>query len=451
VATAIGNKITLSPRELPGEWYSPLPDLPFELPPMMSPSGYPVTARELAPLFAGPAIEQELGRRRRYRIPKPVRAAYARWRPTPMFRAERLERVLDTPAKLFYKFEGGSPCGSYESNTAIPQAFFVRQRGFRRIITGGAGGIWVAAIGHAAGLFDIGSRVYSVRSPDAGGIGQAVARLWDIDLVPSPSDTTRIGSHALQSRGPHSGSIALALSEAYEEATLCDDAKFAMPTLLNHTVLHQTIIGLEALRQLRSVDEFPDAVIGAIGGGAHFAGLFLPFLRARLDGAPVRFVAVETASTPSLTRGRYVYDSGDSAGQIPPVKMYTLGREYVPPGIFAGGMRYHGVAPIVSALYRYGHIEAVVHRQREAFEAGLEFTRAEGLLLAPPSMYTLKEVVDEARRCADEGASRTILFSVTASAEFDTSPYDPLLAGEIEDEPVAEDLLARSLSNLPDA
>ena len=451
MATAIGNKITLSPRELPGEWHNPRVGLPFELPPMMSPSGYPVTERELAPLFAGSAIEQELGRRKRYRIPKPVRDAYAQWRPTPMFRAERLERVLDTPAKLFYKVESGSPSGSYESNTAIPQAYFVREGGFRRIITGGAGGIWVAAIGHAARLFGIDSRVYSVRSPDAGGIGQAAARLWDIDLVPSPSDTTRVGRRALELGGPHSGSIALALAEAYEDAAINDDAKFAMPTLLNHTVLHQTVIGLEAVRQLRAVGEFPDAVIGAVGGGAHFAGLFLPFLPARLNGAPVRFVAVETASSPSLTRGKYVYDSGDSAGQMAPVKMYTLGREYVPPGIFAGGMRYHGVAPIVSALYRYGYVEAVVHGQREAFEAGLEFTRAEGVILAPPSMYTLKEVAEEARRCAREDVSRTILFSVTASAEFDTSPYDPLLNGELKDESVAEDLLTRSLSHLPEA
>ncbi|MBM3957688.1 MAG: TrpB-like pyridoxal-phosphate dependent enzyme, partial [Gemmatimonadetes bacterium] len=188
MATRVGNRITLSPRELPGEWYDPRPDLPFELPPMMSPSGYPVTATELGPLFSGAAIDQELGRLRRHRIPKPVRDAYAHWRPTPMFRAERLERALDTPAKLFYKFEGGSPCGSYESNTAIPQAFFVRAGGFRRIITGGAGGIWVAAIGYAARFFDVACRVYSVRSPDAGGVGQAAARLWDIDLVPSPSE-----------------------------------------------------------------------------------------------------------------------------------------------------------------------------------------------------------------------------------------------------------------------
>ena len=451
MATAIGSKITLSPRELPGEWYDPRPDLPFELPPMMSPSGYPITAREMEPLFARSAIDQELGRLRRHRIPKPVRDAYARWRPTPMFRAERLEQALGTPAKLYYKYEGGSPCRSYESNTAVPQAFFVNEGGFRRIITGGAGGIWVAAIGHAAGLFGISARIYSVRSPDAGGVGEAAARLWDIDLVPSPSEATSVGRAALRAGGPHSGSIALALAEAYEEATVNEDAKFAMPTLLNHVVLHQTVIGLEAVRQLRAVGEFPDAVIGAVGGGAHFAGLFLPFLPARLNGAPVRFVAVETASSPSLTRGRYAYDSGDSAGQMAPVKMYTLGRDYVAPGIFAGGMRYHGVAPIVSALYRYGYVEAVAHGQRGAFEAGLEFTRAEGIILAPPSMYTLKEVVDEARRCAEEGVSRTILFSVTPNAEFDTSPYDPLHTGEMKDEPVSEDLLTRSLSHLPEA
>ncbi len=450
MATATGDKITLSQRELPREWHSPGADLSFELPPMMSPSGYPVTERELKPLFAATAIEQELSRKRRFRIPGPVRDAYARWRPTPMFRARRFEEALGTPAKLFYKYEGGSPCGSYESNTAIPQAYFVREGGFRRIITGGAGGIWVAAVGHAAGLFGIGSRVYSVRSPDSGGVGNAAARLWGTELVPSPSEITRIGNEALETGGPHSGSIALALSEAYEEATVKDDAKFAMPTLLNHTVLHQTVIGLEAAKQLRAAGEFPDAVIGSIGGGAHFAGLFLPFLRARLDNAPIRFVAVETASTPSLTRGRYVYDSGDSAGQIPAVMMYTLGRDYAPPGIFAGGMRYHGVAPIVSALYRYGYVEAVVHGQREAFEAGLEFTRAEGIVLAPASMYTVREVIDEATRCREEGAARTILFSVTANAEFDASPYDALLTGEIEDLPPAEAGLEQSLAGLSD-
>lgn len=445
---ALGTRINLSARELPGEWYDPRKDLPFELPPMMAPSGYPVTARDLAPLFAPDAIAQELGTRSRHRIPGPVRESYARWRPTPMFRASQLERELQTPAKLYYKFEGGSPCGSYESNTAIPQAYFVRDGGFRRIITGGAGGIWVAAIGHAANTFGMRARVYSVRSPDSGGVGQAAARLWNIDLVPSPSDQTQVGRAALHEGGPHSGSIALALAEAYEEALVEADALFAMPTLLNHVVLHQTVIGLEAYKQLRSVNEFPDAIIGAIGGGVHFAGLFLPFLRAKLDGASVRFVAVETASTPSLTRGRYAYDSGDAAGQFPSVLMYTLGHQYTPPGIFAGGMRYHGVAPIVSALYRYGHVEAVVHGQREAFEAGLQFTRAEGIVLSPASMYTVKEVLDEARRCTETGKEQTILFSVTPSVEFDTSPYDPLLAGEVETRPAPEDILARSLARL---
>ena len=449
MASLSGNKITLTPRELPSNWYNALVDMPDPLPPMMSPSGYRVTARELEPLFARPLIEQEFSKRRFIKIPGPVSGAYKQWRPTPMFRAERLERHLGTPAKLFYKFEGGSPSGSYESNTAIAQAHYVRSDHCSTILTGSAGGVWVAAIGHAASLIGVKARIYSVRSAKTGRPhGEAVARLWDAELVASPSEHTRTGASSLADGRAKTGDVAIALAEAYEEATVRDEAKFSISTLLNHAVLHQTIIGLEARKQLKKANVTPDLIVGAIGGGSHFAGLFLPFLRDRLRGRPIRFLAVETLSTPSLTRGVYTYDSGDAAGRIPQVMMYTLGRKYRPPGILARSMRYHGVAPIVSALYRSGQVEAVVHGQRAAFEAGLAFTRAEGIVLSPESMYTVREVIDEAERCTSSGEPKNILFSVTSAVDFDHSPYDALLAGDLKDELPAENAINAAIAAL---
>ena len=447
MASISENKITLSPREMPRSWYNLAADLPFRMPPMMSPSGYPITSRELEPLFPLQIRQQELeSRQRSFRIPPEVKSAYAQWRPTPMFRARKLEELIGTPARLYYKFEGGSPSGSYESNTAIPVAHYVRAGDFSTIVTGGAGGVWVNAVGHACSVFGLKARVYSVR--DDSHFGDAAARLWGIDIVESPSDDTRFGANTLKTRGSAAGSIGVALAEAYEEATLRPDVKFAMPTLLNHTAIHQSVIGLEAFRQLAAVDEEPDVVIGSIGGGAHFAGLIAPFMKRRVEGAETRFVAVETASTPSLTRGVYAYDSADSAGQMPMVQMYTLGHEYTPPGIFAGGMRYHGVAPLVSALYREQLVEAVVHSQREAYEAGLQFTRSEGVVLSPASMYTVKEVIAEAQRCKVSGSDNVILFSITTSVDADSTPYDPLLSGELTDTPAAEGSLTASVGRL---
>ena len=447
MASISENKITLSPREMPRSWYNLAADLPFRIPPMMSPSGYPITSRELEPLFPLQIRQQELeSRQRSFRIPPEVRSAYAQWRPTPMFRARKLEELIETPARLYYKFEGGSPSGSYESNTAVPVAHYVRAGDFSTIVTGGAGGVWVNAVGHACSVFGLKARVYSVR--DDSHFGDAAARLWGIDIVESPSGDTRFGANTLETKGSDAGSIGVALAEAYEEATIRPDVKFAMPTLLNHTAIHQSVIGLEAFRQLAAVDAEPDVVIGSIGGGAHFAGLIAPFMKRRVEGAETRFVAVETASTPSLTRGVYTYDYADSGGQMPMVQMYTLGHEYTPPGIFAGGMRYHGVAPLVSALYREQLVEAVVHSQREAYEAGLQFTRSEGVVLSPASMYTVKEVIAEAHRCKDTGSGEVILFSITTSVDADSTPYDPLLSGELTDTPAAEGSLTSSVGRL---
>jgi pyridoxal-phosphate dependent TrpB-like enzyme len=363
-----------------------------------------------------------------------------------MFRAVALEKELGTPARLYYKFEGGSPSGSYESNTAIPQAFYTKQTGAEGIVTGGAGGVWISAIGHAASLFGLKSRIYSVRKPGSDlAWGDAYGRVWGVDVQASPSSNTRSGKFQLKKQGADSGSIATALAEAYEEATKNEDVKFAIPTLMGNTLIHQTIVGLEAQRQLAAVDEAPDHIIGSIGAGSHFGGLIAPFVPARIQGRKTRFVAVEETSTPSLTRGVYTEESADAAGLMPQVPMYTLGREYSPPGVLAGAMRYHGVAPIVSSLYREKYVEAVAHGQIESYSAGLIFTRSEGIVLSPHAMYTVKEVIEQAMRCKETGSEDTILFTVTPAVSTESSPYDSLLDGVMHDEKPEEASLKKSL------
>lgn len=446
--TVLGHRIMLTSRELPRRWLNPIADLPVKLPPMMSKSGYPVTKRELEPIFPEPLIQQELNTARRFvPIPEPVRDAYLEWRPTPLIRATRLEEELETPARLYFKFEGGSPSGSYESNTAVPQAHYVSKTDSRVIVTGGAGGLWVMAMGHAAARFGLKARIYSVRQPGVDRAwGEAAAKVWDVDVEASPSKRTRVGTHRLATQGPDSGSIAMALAEAYEEATVREEVKFAMPTLLNFTALHQSVIGQEAIKQLAAVESGPDYVVGAIGAGSHFAGLIAPYVKARATGEDIRLVAVEEASTPSLSRGVYAYDAADSEGLMPSVQMYTVGRDYNPPGVLNGSMRYHGVAPVISALFRERHVEAVVHSQIEAFSAGLMFTRAQGIILSPSSMYTVKEVVEQAMRCKAENREAVILFSITPSVETERSVYDPLLEGTMQNRRIEESQLSRSLS-----
>ncbi len=432
---------------MPSRWYNIEADLPFRVPPMMSPSGYPITARELEPLFPKQIIEQELNAKSRtFNIPKEVKQAYQQWRPTPMFRATVLEKELGTTAKLFYKVEGGSPSGSYESNTAIPQAFYTKKTGADGIVSGGAGGVWISAIGHAAALFGLKSKVYSVRKPGSDRPwGDAYGRVWGVDVEASPSEGTRVGKLQNKKGGPDSGSIATALAEAYEVATRNPDVKFAIPTLMGNTLIHQTIVGLEAQRQLAAVNEAPDHVIGSIGAGSHFGGLIAPFVPARIQGQNTRFVAVEEASSPSLTRGVYTEESADAAGLMPQVPMYTLGRDYAPPGVLAGAMRYHGVAPIVSSLYREKYIEAVAHGQIESYSAGLMFTRAEGIVLSPHAMYTVMEVIEQALRSKEKGTDDTILFTVTPAISTESSPYDELLDGVMNDEKPEEASLTKSL------
>ncbi len=446
--TVLGHRIMLTSRELPRRWLNPIADLPVKLPPMMSKSGYPVTRRELEPIFPAPLIQQELDSgRRHFAIPDPVRDAYLDWRPTPLIRAHRLEETLETPARLYFKFEGGSPSGSYESNTAVPQAHYVQQTGSKTIVTGGSGGLWVMAMGHAAARFGLTSRIYSVRQPGTEHAwGEASARVWGVDIEASPSEKTRVGKHRITTHGADSGSIAVALAEAYEEATVREEVKFAMPTLLNFTALHQSVIGQEAVKQLAAVEKQVNYVVGAIGAGSHFAGLIAPFVKQRIAGDDIQLTAVEEASTPSLTRGVYAYDAADSEGLMPTVQMYTVGRDYNPPGVLTGSMRYHGVAPVVSALFRERHVQAITHSQIEAYSAGLIFTRAQGIILSPSSMYTVKEVIEQAMRCKAEKREAVILFSITPSVETERSVYDPLLEGTMQDRRLEESQLSRSLS-----
>ncbi len=448
--TALGNRIMLGGDEMPSQWLNPIADLPVKLPPMMSKTGFPVTQQELEPIFPKPLIQQELhSGTRHFSIPGPVRDSYLDWRPTPLIRARRLEETLETPARLYFKFEGGSPSGSYESNTAVPQAFYVSQTESETIVTGGAGGLWVMAMGHAAGAFGLEARIYAVRQPGSmHAWGEAAANIWNVDVEASPSEKTRVGNHRLDSRGPDSGSIAVALAEAYEEATVREEVKFAMPTLLNFTALHQSIIGQEAALQLGEVEEGPDHVIGAIGAGSHFAGLIAPFVETRVSNDALRLTAVEEASTPSLTRGIYAYDAADSEGLMPSVQMYTVGRDYDPPGVLNGSMRYHGVAPVVSALFREKYVDAIAHTQVEAFSAGLMFTRAQGIILSPSSMYTVKEVIEQAMRCKQENREAVILFSITPSVETERSVYDPLLDGTMENRRLEESRLNQSLATI---
>lgn len=450
--TVLGNRIMLTGNELPGHWLNPIADLPVKLPPMMSKSGFPVTESELEPIFPKPLIDQELSTgTRRFAIPQEVKDSYLDWRPTPLIRARRLEQTLETPAKLYFKFEGGSPSGSYESNTAVPQAFYVSKTSSETIVTGGAGGLWIMAMGHAAGQFGLNARIYSVRQPGTQHAwGEAAANIWNVDVEASPSEQTRVGRHRLSTNGPDSGSIAVALAEAYEEATVREEVKFAMPTLLNFTALHQSIIGQEAALQLKEVEGTPDHVIGAIGAGSHFAGLIAPFVKQRVSDDTIKLTAVEEASTPSLTRGVYAYDAADSHGLMPSVQMYTVGRDYDPPGVLNGSMRYHGVAPVVSALFREKYVDAVAHTEIEAYSAGLIFTRSQGIILSPSSMYTVKEVIEQAMRCKQEGKEEVILFSITPSIETERSVYDPLLDGVMQERRLEESQLSRSLSAIRD-
>jgi len=404
---------------------------------------------DLEPLAPHSIIHQELERKERdISIPDEVSKLYSEWRPTPLYRAERFERSLGTTARIFYKYEGGNPSGSYEANTAIAQAYYAARDGVKRITTATGNGEWGVSLAIACNIFNIQCRIYMVRSSHKEKTyGRHLMEILGAEVISSPSKRTQVGKKALSETPNSLGSLSLALSEAFFDARSHDDTKFCWGTIMNHVLLHQTIIGLEAQQQMHRADGNPDIVIGAVGGGSGFGGLAFPFYRDRKKG--LRMIAVETACAPSLLKGSYSYDYAD-AGNFPVLlKMYTLGHSFVPPGIQAGGMRYHGMSPLISALYREKHIEAMICTQRQAFEAAVSFARAEGFIPSPESSYALKVVVDEALACKERKERKNILFLLSGNSNLDIVTYKKFLKGAIEDQPFMEDQVNAALQELP--
>ncbi|HUK97309.1 MAG TPA: TrpB-like pyridoxal phosphate-dependent enzyme [Gaiellaceae bacterium] len=445
-------KYVLDESRLPDHWYNLAADLPSPPPPPLHPgTGQPIGPDDLAPLFPMEVILQEVSTEQRIAIPEPVRDVYRQWRPTPLFRARRLEAALETPARIFYKYEGVSPSGSHKPNTAVPQAYYNRQEGVRRLTTETGAGQWGSALAFAGALFGLEVEVYMVRvSYDQKPYRRALMEAFGAQCIASPSESTETGRAILAEHPDSTGSLGIAISEAVEVAAQRDDTKYSLGSVLNHVLMHQTVIGEEALEQLALAGDYPDVLIGCTGGGSNFSGLAFPFIGRKLRGGPdVRVIAVEPAACPSLTRGTYAYDFGDTGHLTPLVKMHTLGSVFVPPGFHAGGLRYHGMAPMVSHLHQLGLIEARAYAQTEVFAAGVEFARAEGILPAPEANHAVKATIDEAVRCREEGEEKTILFNLCGHGHFDMQAYIDYFAGKLKDGLYDEGELAMALAALP--
>jgi tryptophan synthase beta chain len=445
-------KILLSERDLPEQWYNIAPDLPSPLPPPLHPGTHqPIGPEALAPLFPMELILQEVSQQRYIPVPEEVREVYKLWRPTPLIRAVRLERALETPAHIYYKYEGVSPAGSHKPNTAVPQAYYNRQAGIHRLTTETGAGQWGSALAMACNFFDIDLKVYMVKvSYEQKPYRRSMMRTFGADVVASPSIDTSAGRMVLDTDPDTPGSLGIAISEAVEDAAGREDTNYALGSVLNHVLTHQTVIGQEALKQMEFAGEYPDVVIGCAGGGSNFAGLAFPFLGEKLRGGrSTRFLAVEPESCPSLTRGEYAYDFGDLAGVTPLLKMYTLGHTFVPPGIHAGGLRYHAMAPLVSEIYDQGLIEAKAYHQLGCFEAAVQFARTEGIIPAPESSHAIRAAIDEALAARESGDRRVILFNLSGHGHFDLSAYDRYFAGELEDYAYPAEKVKEAMGQVP--
>jgi tryptophan synthase beta chain len=445
-------KFLLDEERMPKAWYNIAADLPEALPPPLHPGTHqPLGPADLEPLFPMALIEQEVSRERWIEIPKPVRDIYRQWRPAPLFRARRLEKVLGTPARIYYKYEGVSPAGSHKPNTAVPQAFYNKEAGIKRLATETGAGQWGSSLAFAGALFGIDVTVFQVRvSYDQKPYRRALMEAYGARCIASPSPETESGRAILAQNPSHTGSLGIAISEAVEVAAKDPGTKYALGSVLNHVLLHQTIVGQEAMLQLEQAGDYPDVIVGCTGGGSNFGGIAFPFIGEQLRGnKKVRVVAVEPAACPSLTRGKYAYDFGDTAHLSPLVKMHTLGSTFTPPGFHAGGLRYHGMAPLVSHVKELGLIEAVAYPQTKVFEAGLTFARAEGILPAPEANHAVKGAIDEALRCKEEGTSRVILFNLCGHGHFDMTAYSEHAAGRLTDTSYSESELAMALAGLP--
>jgi tryptophan synthase beta chain len=447
-------KVVLTEKELPSAWYNLQADLPFAVPPVIHPATkQPIGPEDLAPIFPMGLIQQEVSRERWIEIPEPVRDIYRLWRPTPLYRAHRLERALETPARIYYKWEGVSPAGSHKPNTAVAQAYYNRQEGVRRLTTETGAGQWGSALALAARQFGLECKVYMVKiSYEQKPYRRLMMETWGAAVTPSPSRETRAGRAILADHPDSPGSLGIAISEAVEEAASRQDTRYALGSVLNHVLMHQTVIGLETRRQFELLGEYPDVLVGCVGGGSSFGGFAFPFVQDKLAGRAdgLRIVAVEPTACPSLTKGRYRYDFGDTAGTTPLLKMYTLGHSFVPAPIHAGGLRYHGMAPLVCVLYDHGTIQAVAVPQTPVFAAAVQFAQAEGIVPAPEPAHAIRVVIDEAIRCRERGERKTIAFVLCGHGHFDLGSYERYLHGQLEDYELPQSEIDRALSLVPE-
>ena len=447
-------KILLEEHEIPTHWYNVVADMPNPPAPSLGPDGQPVPPEKMLAIFPGNLLEQEMSAERWIAIPDAVREAYRLWRPSPLYRAHRLEQVLGTPAKIYYKNEAFSPAGSHKPNTAVPQAYFNKQAGIMRLATETGAGQWGSSLAFAGQMFGVAVRVYMVKvSYDQKPFRRSMMQAWGAEVFASPSDMTQAGRDILARDPNNQGSLGIAISEAVEEAAGRADTNYALGSVLNHVLLHQTVIGLEAKKQLAKIGEYPDMIFAPCGGGSNFGGIVFPFLADKAAGDPkaknLRLVAVEPTSCPTLTRGVYAYDFGDATGYTPLMKMHTLGHDFMPPGIHAGGLRYHGDSPLVSQLYHEKLVEAVAVPQLATFEAGVQFARAEGIIPAPESCHGIRACIDEAMRCKQTGEKKTLLFNLTGHGHFDMASYDRYFSGALDDYDYPREAVEISLQHLP--
>ena len=444
-------KITLTEQEIPEQWYNIVADMPNKpLPPLHPGTKEPIGPEALAPLFPQALIQQEVSTEKWITIPDEVRNIYSLWRPTPMFRAYELEKALDTPAKIYYKYEGVSPAGSHKPNTAVPQAYYNKMEGVKRITTETGAGQWGCALSFACNIFDMECEVFMVKvSYDGKPYRKVMMNTWGANVYSSPSTITEAGKKILAQDPNSPGALGIAISEAVERAAMREDTKYALGSVLNHVLLHQTVIGLEAVKQMEKAGDMPDVVIAPFGGGSNFAGITFPFLRLNFEeGKNIRCIASEPTSCPKLTRGVFRYDFGDTVGMTPLLPMYTLGHNFVPEPIHAGGLRYHGAGAIVSQLLRDKLIEASAHDNVEVFEAGMLFAKTEGIIPAPEATHGIATVIKEAERCKREGKSETILFNLCGHGNFDMKAYQDYLDGKIVRHELTDEEIQSSLKQL---
>ena len=446
-------KFNLDEKDMPTQWYNVLPDFPEPLPPELHPGTKEPTILP-PPLFSAAINDQEFSPERWIDIPEEVQAVYRTWRPTGLHRAYRLEKALDTPAKIYYKYEGTSPPGSHKPNTAVAQAYYNKKEGAKRLTTETGAGQWGSSLAFACALFDLELKVYMVKvSYNQKPYRRIMMETWGASCVPSPSPDTEFGQKILAENPDSPGSLGIAISEAIEDAFKNDDTKYSIGSVANHVLLHQTVIGLETRKMMmEQADAYPDIIVGCVGGGSNFAGMFLPFVKDKLDGSKpdLRVICVEPESCPTLTKGLYAWDFGDVAGMAPILKMFTLGHTFMPPPVHAGGLRYHGMAPIICHLHKLGYVEATAVPQLATFDAGITFARTEGILSAPETNHAIRVTIDEALKCKESGEAKTILLAHSGHGHVDMAAYEAYLSGKLEDYAYPEEMVKEALTHLPE-